>query len=189
MVRISEHFGGAYLSGEDVPPGKSYRLQCGEVHLEQFEDGTTKPVLSFQNARKQLVLNKTNASVLAAAWGDDTEGWYGGWLELFSVPTTFNGRSYNGLRVRPLEPPAVPVQHAAAPRVTVPDGDYSHRFAPGAPGPAPGPADAMPADQVSPERRAAAERARSLAEGEPVADFLAERQRALELHGEGNIPF
>jgi hypothetical protein len=104
-IKISEHFGGAYLSGPDVPLGQSFRLQVGDTRIESFDDGGTKVVLSFLNARKGLPLNKTNASALSAVWGDDTEDWYGRWLELFSVPTTYNGRNYNGLRVRPIEPP------------------------------------------------------------------------------------
>jgi hypothetical protein len=136
--KISQEFGGAYLSGPDVPPGQSYRLQAGDVRQESFEDGQTKLVLGFLNARKSLALNKTNASALAAAYGDDTDGWYGRWLELFSVPTQFNGRAFNGLRVRPIEPPPnyretpdpAPAAAAAPPRGGQPQSQHTPPAAP-----------------------------------------------------------
>lgn len=66
-MKISEVFGGSYLCGEDFPAGKSFRLTVGDVRLETFDDGQSKPVMAFTNARKSLVLNKTNSSVLSTS--------------------------------------------------------------------------------------------------------------------------
>jgi hypothetical protein len=108
MVLISQHFGGSFLTGDDLG-GRTYKLQLGGVHIEQFDDGE-KLILAFQNARKSLVLNKTNASTLAAVLGDDSEGWYGAWVEAFTVPVNFNGKMFQGVRLRVIERPAVPQQ-------------------------------------------------------------------------------
>ena len=59
--------------------------------------------MSFTGAKKSLVLNKTNASTLVSAFGDDTDAWSGRTVELFTVPVNFNGRTYDGVRVRAVE--------------------------------------------------------------------------------------
>ncbi len=53
--------------------------------------------------KKNLVLNKTNANPLVTAFGDDTDGWPGNTVELFTVPVSFNGKIYDGIRVRVVE--------------------------------------------------------------------------------------
>jgi hypothetical protein len=105
-LKISEHFGGAFLTGEDLKGG-TYQLQLGDVRIENFDDGE-KLVLAFQNAKKCLVLNKTNGSALASVLGDDTECWFGAWVEAFTIPVTYSGRVYQGIRLRVVSPPPIP---------------------------------------------------------------------------------
>jgi len=106
MAKVSDIYGGTYLTGVDLA-GKSYRLPVEAVTVEEIGDEREeKLVVSFRGAKKSLVLNKTNASALVAAYGDDTDAWPGRMVELFTVPVTFNGRTYDGVRIRAVELPA-----------------------------------------------------------------------------------
>ena len=103
MPKVSEVYGGAYLTGADLA-GKSHRLPIQSVAVEEVGDEREeKLVVSFTGAKKSLVLNKTNASTLVSAFGDDTDAWSGRTVELFTIPVNFNGRTYDGVRVRAVE--------------------------------------------------------------------------------------
>jgi hypothetical protein len=111
MPKVSELYGGTYLTGADLA-GKSHRLRIEAVAVEEVgDDRERKLVVAFVGAKKNLVLNKTNASALVGAFGDDTDTWTGKSVELFTVRVTFNGRTYDGIRVRTVQeaPPAEPV--------------------------------------------------------------------------------
>ena len=102
MSKVSEFYGGTYITGADLA-GKTHRLQVKCVEAEEVgDDRERKLVVYFTNAQKGLVLNKTNASTLVSVWSDETDEWRGRWLEAFTVPVTFNGRTYDGVRVRPV---------------------------------------------------------------------------------------
>ena len=102
-MRVSEVYGGTYLSGAELQ-GKTHRLQIEAVAVEEIGDEREKKlVVAFVGAKKNLVLNKTNASALVAAFGDDTDGWPGRSVELFTMPVNFNGKIYDGIRVRVVE--------------------------------------------------------------------------------------
>lgn len=49
-------------------------------------------------------MNKTNCNALAFKFGDDTDGWIGKSVQLFSEPVYFQGKTTDGLRVRPMVP-------------------------------------------------------------------------------------
>src|SRR5262245_30239245 len=100
MPKVSEVYGGAYLTGADLT-GKSHRLRIDAVTVEQVgDDREEKLIVSFTGAKKSLCLNKTNASTLVSAFGDDTNCWFNQTVELFTVPVNFNGRTYDGIRMR-----------------------------------------------------------------------------------------
>ena len=67
------------------------------------KDGSTKRkfVVYFEGVEKALVLNKTNAQKLAAAFGKDHSKWIGMEVELYAEMT---GLGKEGVRVRPLKP-------------------------------------------------------------------------------------
>ena len=68
-------------------------------------DGEKKPVVYFVGKEKGLVLNKTNANVIAEEFGDDTARWTNKELELFTTPVTFQGQTRPAIRVRIPSPP------------------------------------------------------------------------------------
>ena len=116
-MKISAAFPSNYIKAADLA-GKPRALQirtCVPEELGQGNDKETKPVLYFQDRQKGLVLNKTNATVIADAYGDDTGGWEGKAVEVYPTQVEFKGKLVDGIRLR-IVPEAQPqTQPAAAP--------------------------------------------------------------------------
>lgn len=104
-MRISEAYPTKYISAPDLQ-GRNVAVVIDRVEMEKVGDDT-KPVVYFQGKEKGLVLNKTNANAIAAGYGDETNDWSGGELELFSIMTDFQGKPVEAVRCRlPLRKPA-----------------------------------------------------------------------------------
>lgn len=81
-----------------------------------------RPVLYFLECKaaaerkgeeeKALVLNKTNAKVIAAMYGTDTDKWKGQRITLYPTRTKFGLESVECIRVRDTIPPAKEVNGA-----------------------------------------------------------------------------
>jgi len=112
-MNINTAFPSTYLKADDLQ-GKVVNVVVSGCKVEPLGDGTdTKPVLYFQGKEKGLVLNKTNASVLAHVYGPETDGWVGKPLQVFPTQTSYQGRTVDCLRVRVV--PGVAAQPAPAP--------------------------------------------------------------------------
>ncbi len=101
-MKISAAFPSNYIKAADLD-GKPRALQirtCVPEELGQGNDKETKPVLYFQDRQKGLVLNKTNATVIADAYGDDTSNWEGKAVEVYPTQVEFKGKLVDGIRLR-----------------------------------------------------------------------------------------
>ena len=102
-MNVNDLFPSKYLSAADLQ-GQEFRLTIQDIYLGTLDNDEggqqQKPVVRFANAKKEMVLNKTNASAIAASYGDDTAGWVGRDIILFSMMVDFKGRQMAGLRVR-----------------------------------------------------------------------------------------
>ena len=105
---------------------KEHRLVIGDVTIREMEQGgEQKPVMTFANANKGLVLNKTNRATIRQTYGPETDDWRGRMIVLFPSMTMFNGSSVPCIRVRvPREAQpnvqAAPVAAPSQPFVTHP---------------------------------------------------------------------
>jgi hypothetical protein len=108
-MRISAAFPSTYLKAADLQ-GRTVPVAIDRVELEEI-GGEHKPILYFQGKEKGLVLNKTNANNIAAVYGDDTDDWIGGGIQLFPTMVDFQGRSVEAIRVR-----VAPRKAASAPQ-------------------------------------------------------------------------
>lgn len=97
-MKVSEAFPSKYISASDVPED-NIRLVMDHVETTELE-GKQKMVLFFERAKKGMILNKTNASNIAAAYGDDTDDWKGQDLVLFTTWVDYQGKSVEAVRVR-----------------------------------------------------------------------------------------
>jgi hypothetical protein len=99
-------YGSKYYSASDLH-GETPHHRIGKVALAELKekDGGTKRkyLVYFEGVEKPLVLNKTNAQKLAAAFGKDHSKWIGMEVELYAEMT---GLGKEGVRLRPLKPTA-----------------------------------------------------------------------------------
>ena len=71
-----------------------------DVKMETLGDDQ-KMVIYFEKASKGMVLNKTNATMIASLYGPETEDWIGKAIKLVSAWVDFSGRQVEAVRVRP----------------------------------------------------------------------------------------
>ena len=108
-------YGSKYLSVSDLK-GQRPRRTIGKVEIAELKekDGTTrrKFVLYFEGEEKALVLNKTNATKLALAFGKNGADWPGARVELYSEMTSLGKE---GVRLQPVRtvPKAAPAKKIA----------------------------------------------------------------------------
>lgn len=114
-MRISAAYPSEYLKASDLQ-GQNVRVVIDRVEMRDVGDDH-KPVLFFQGKSKGVVLNKTNSTNIAIAYGDETDEWTGKELILFETMVDFQGRSVAAIRVRSPQPkdrrPSAPAQQSA----------------------------------------------------------------------------
>lgn len=111
--------------------GQSRRVTIEQANVEilgQGEKAAQKIVLKFGKVKQRLPLNKTNAQVLASAWGPMTDNWLGKQVDLRPEKVLFSGSMVDSIRVHAVtEPPkaASPTQ----PLPTLGDATETDRWA------------------------------------------------------------
>lgn len=99
MPKLNEIFSGDYLKAEDLQ-GKSVPVIIEAVAVKEFDDGK-KLILSFSGKDKQLVCNKTNASIIQEVLGSsDTDDWVGQKVTLITKKVEFQGKLVPAIRVK-----------------------------------------------------------------------------------------
>jgi hypothetical protein len=116
-IKMSQAFPSKYLKAADLH-GKTPTVIIERVEMGKMEgdDGESKPIVYFKKAVKGLVLNKTNATKLTAAYGDDTDNWIGQPVTLFMAYVEFKGETVEAIRLRI---PSVP-KRANSPQAPLP---------------------------------------------------------------------
>ena len=99
--------GGKWLRADDFrKPNGGYgtsRAEIEHVHAIEVDDRfvgrrVSRLEVAFVGKTKRLLLNKTNATTLATAFGDETDGWIGRKVRLFTRATDKG----QGVRIEPL---------------------------------------------------------------------------------------
>lgn len=100
-MKLSEMFPSAYLKSADIDGEMT--LTISAVALQEFDtdDGgkEKKAVLTFAN-EKRMVLNKTNATIIAGMLGDDTDHWIGKEITLHVQDVQFGSKMTPAIRVK-----------------------------------------------------------------------------------------
>lgn len=110
MAKISEVYSGAYVTAAELTPGRRITAVVAGAEVTvvgQGDAASQKVVLSLKNRAgvqwpRQLVCNKSNATLLAAAFGDETREWPGHTLEIWAEPVMYQGKLVPGIKVMPL---------------------------------------------------------------------------------------
>ena len=110
-MKVSDVFSSNFLKASDIGNNQVH-VMISHVEMQDIGDDH-KPVMFFQNKKKGVVLNVTNANAVAAAYGDDMDAWQGRAIVLFTMMVSFQGRMQPGIRIR--IPAANEQRQAAAP--------------------------------------------------------------------------
>ena len=111
-MNMNEVFSGNYLKADDLK-GASPRVTIAKVEMQEFDNGN-KLIVSFQGKDKCLVLNKTNASIIAENIGSqETDDWIGQTIQLCVKKVEYKGEIVPAIRVVLQDTPApAPVRQA-----------------------------------------------------------------------------
>lgn len=132
-MNILSAFPTRFVSAQDLH-GQSVTCTIERVTVEDLDDdngGTAKPVCYFTGMTKGLVLNKTNAMTIAAAYGNETDAWRGRQVVVYPTETDFRGKLTACIRVRvplgtvngvPQPAPAQPPAQLPPPQQPTPPG-------------------------------------------------------------------
>jgi hypothetical protein len=101
MPSINDLYPSNYLKAADLN-GEEWNVTIERIEMSEpmGDKKEVKPVLYFRGADKGMVLNKTNATKIATAYGDDTDDWVGKPIVLFPDKVNFQGEMRDALRVR-----------------------------------------------------------------------------------------
>lgn len=118
-MNIQTAFPSAYMKAAQLD-GQPINLTIESVVMEevgQGADAVTKPCVYFTDSPFKFktgtmgwVLNVVNSKMIAAHYGDDTDGWIGKQVQLYGEKVQFGGNIVDAIRVRIVAPtpPAPP---------------------------------------------------------------------------------
>ena len=114
---INAAFPGEFLKAADLQ-GRQAAVVIDRVEMQKVGDDH-KPVAYFQGKDRGLVLNKTNANIIADMYGSETNQWVGQRIVLYSARVEYQGKLVDAIRVQhpsaaqawmpPQAPPPPPV--------------------------------------------------------------------------------
>jgi hypothetical protein len=97
-MNITSAFPSTFLKAADLQ-GKRVTVSIDKVVMEDI-GGEHKPVVKFQGKDRGIVLNKTNAQMIAEIAGtDETDDWKGVKVVLYPTKTDFQGKRVDCIRV------------------------------------------------------------------------------------------
>ena len=98
-MRIGEAFPSKYLKAADLG-GRKIGVTIDSVEMANIGDDQDKLVVYFQGKSKGLVLNVTNANMIAEIAGtDETDNWRGVQIALFETKVDYQVRRVPAIRV------------------------------------------------------------------------------------------
>ncbi len=101
MVDVNEMYksNSEYLKAEDLGSSMpTLTIQASDV--KHFDNGDSKLVLQFAETEKTMPLNMTNARAIAELHGNNSDGWAGKRIMLFTMTVDFQGRQVPAIRIR-----------------------------------------------------------------------------------------
>jgi len=93
------HYQSPYMKADDLNGRTATYTVTGCTAEAVGED--TKLVLAFSEIDKPLVMNKTNATIMAELHGPETDGWTGKQIKLVPATTQYQGKMVKCTRISP----------------------------------------------------------------------------------------
>lgn len=97
----NEFFPSKYLKADDFEDDSPIVVIKRITVEEVGKDKDRRPILFFEGEEKGIVLNKTNATNIARAYGTDTDGWMGKKIQIGTEMVSFNGETKPAIRLYP----------------------------------------------------------------------------------------
>ena len=106
MVLLASNYDKSrFFKADDLDGDRKLRIKgVTEELVGAGAEKEKKLVVWFTNDERGLVLNRLNNRILRGAFGDDTAGWAGKVIIIFSMMVEMRGKMVPGLRVR-IPPP------------------------------------------------------------------------------------
>ena len=107
-MNVHQMFPSRYVTAFDLN-GSDVTACIERVIMEEMKSqhGTEmKPVIHFKNAKKGMVINKTNGMTIATMYGPETDNWLGKCITLYAAEVDAFGKMQKAIRVRPTVPAA-----------------------------------------------------------------------------------
>ncbi len=118
LMYPTEYIAAPELQGRDVALTIK-GVSIDEMPLAGKSEKQKRPIVRFVETDKKLVLNKTNAKIVAKLFGPQTAEWVGKRVALYPTTTKFGPETVDCIRVRDKVPPAK--SSKATPDDDVPD--------------------------------------------------------------------
>lgn len=99
-MNIDEIYTSKYLAAADLK-GKTPIVTITQIEMAKMPDGQSKPCIFVNNNPKGILVNKTNAKMIAKLYGNETDAWIGKKIKLIAAWVEYQGDTVQGLRVRP----------------------------------------------------------------------------------------
>lgn len=115
MASVNEMFPSKFLKASDID--QDYEVEISEVNTDKVGQGDQqeeKFIVHFQEFDKGLVLNKTNANLIAAQHGGDTDNWIGKKVVLTVEDVAYQGKITPAIRIRRPARPTTPARKPMA---------------------------------------------------------------------------
>ena len=110
MANLDDLYPSKFIKHSDLKGQDVKLIITSQVVEEVGMEGDKKPVLYFKGTNKGLVMNVTNANVIGAAFGRDTDAWKGKQIILYGTTTDFAGKTVDCVRVRPPASPEMELE-------------------------------------------------------------------------------
>jgi len=101
-MKASEAFPSNWLKATDIDAEVGAILTIAGYEMKDIgteDDKERKPVLSFEEVDKELVLNRTNNNTLIGLFGDETDDWIGRKVKLAVVDASYRGKVGPAIRI------------------------------------------------------------------------------------------
>jgi hypothetical protein len=112
MPRISEVYAGHYVAAVELPVGRRITAVITSANAETVGTGDSANIRIVLELRhpdgrkwpKSLVLNKTNGTMIAAVYGDDTANWLNRAISVWREKVMFQSRLVDAIRMSAAAP-------------------------------------------------------------------------------------
>lgn len=115
-MNVNDLFPSKYLKAHDLG-GKAYTLTIRTVTLEDVGHGAEKEsklAIAFEKATKLMLVNRTNAMIIASLYGPETDQWKGKAVVVYSARVKAFGAWHDALRIKE----QIPARNVGAERMT-----------------------------------------------------------------------